>query len=54
MGPSHVQEGVGEGPSQSPGVQVSRGTGGKAGLSLEEAAHPSCSGSTHTSFRSKV
>lgn len=51
---SSVQEGAGE-DSEPWGTGRWHGTGGgKAWGVAEEAAHPSCSESNHTSFRSKV
>lgn len=43
------------GPSQSTRVWAGvMGVKGRSGVSAKGVAHPSCSGSTHTSFRSKV
>lgn len=54
VGPSSIQEGVGE-ESEPWGAGRFNGIrGGRARAVTEEAAHPSCSEFTHTSFRSKV
>lgn len=54
VGASSIQEGVGEELETWGAGRFNGIGGGKARVVMEKAAHPSCSESTHTSFRSKV